>query len=158
MIVNYEYVDETADIARHYSFDLGYSASSSLASGRRRSDASSGQRSLTELSIPSDAAGSPPVDRFLPSHESEPDGILATSAPYGLLSPGNQSSASTASPHHSYSSFASLGPRDFVSSIGHGLANLDEHEACLMRYFVVQLAPWVRVVRSHLSSILTVSL
>ncbi|KAJ5105076.1 hypothetical protein NUU61_002423 [Penicillium alfredii] len=44
----FQYVDETADIARHYSVDLG---SSPLASGRRRSVSFTDHRTLTDPSV-----------------------------------------------------------------------------------------------------------
>lgn len=144
-IVDYKYVDETADIARHYSVDWGCGASSPLASERRRSErseASLDQRALTEPSIISDTVGSHSSEQFLPHRPV--GGALAGYSPYPLeLSPGNHSSLSSASPGYSHSSQVSPGSRDLISQVENGLPNLDEHEACLMRYFVVQLAPWV---------------
>lgn len=142
-IVDYKYVDETADIARHYSVDWGCNASSPLALERRRSETSIDQWALTEPSILSDTVGSHSSDQFLPSRRPD-SSTLAGYSPYRLgLSPGNPSSITSASPGYSHSSQASPGSRDLISQIENGLPSLDEHEACLMRYFVVQLAPWV---------------
>lgn len=143
LAVDYKYVDETADIARHYSVDSGCIVSSPVASERHRSEVSNNQRALTEPSIINDTVESHSSDHYLPPHR--PDGSSLTGySPYPLqLSPGNQSSISTASPNFSYSSHASPGSRDLFNHMENGLPNLDEHEACLMRYFVVQLAPWV---------------
>lgn len=142
-IVDYKYIDETADIARHYSVDWGCRVSSPVASERRRSEASVDQRALTESSIISDTVGSHSSEQFLPTHRPV-NGSLAAYSPYPLdLSPGNHSSLSSASPGYSHSSQVSPGSRDLISQVENGLPNLDEHEACLMRYFVVQLAPWV---------------
>lgn len=59
------------------------------------------------------------------------------------LSPLDQSPLSSHSAPFSQSSNASLESHDFLQAIGTEFPNLDEHEACLMRYFVVELAPWV---------------
>lgn len=143
--MDYKYVDETADIARHYSVDWECDASSPLGSERRRSErseASLDQRPLTEPSIISDTVGSHSSKQFLP-HRSV-GGALAGYSPYPLeSSPGNRSSLSSTSPGYSHSSQVSPGSRDLISQIQSVLPSLDEHEACLMRYFVVQLAPWV---------------
>lgn len=135
--MDYKYFDETADIARHYC--VGFDATSPSASERRRSVVSE-HRTLAEPSIFSETVKTllNTSDPFVSSHG--PDTALDYS-PYPLqLSPGNQSSAS---PHFSHYSHSSQGSRDFVDPINGELPNLDEHEACLMRYFVVELAPWV---------------
>lgn len=142
-IVNYNYVDETADIARHYEVDRDGLAPSPVASERRRSEVSPDQQALTEPSIISDTVGSHSSEQFLSSHRPI-SSTLAGYTPYPLdLSPPNHSSLSSASPGYSHSSQISPGSRDLIPQVENGLPSLDEHEACLMRYFVVQLAPWV---------------
>ena len=140
-------MDETADIARHYSVNLGCCPSWPSASERSQSEVSIDQRALTEASILSDTVGSQTSDPFLPPHR--PDGALAGYSPYQLqLSPQNPSPVSSASPLFSRNSHASLGPDDLSNPIETSLPNPNEHEACLMRYFVVHLAPWVQYSRS----------
>jgi hypothetical protein len=137
--VDYKYVDETADIAQHYC--IGYDPASPSASERRRSVFSE-DRTYAESSILSEMAKAAPniSNALVQSHG--PDTNLDYS-PYALqLSPANQSLS--ASPHFSHCSHSSQGSRDSINSIHGELFNLDEHEACLMRYFVVELAPWVR--------------
>ncbi|KAJ5709567.1 hypothetical protein N7493_009858 [Penicillium malachiteum] len=94
-------------------------------------------RTLAETSVLSDAVASH-SDQFL--SPPEPDTPLGHYSPYaGQLSPVNHSSLSS-SPPFSHSSNASS---EFDGFQGiRELPNLDEHEACLMRYFVVELAPW----------------
>jgi hypothetical protein len=139
----YKYVDETVDIARHYSVNLGRSQSWPWASARRQSEVSIDQQALTEPSILNYTVGSNNPDPFLPPHR--PDGPLAGYSPYQLqLSPQNPSRVSSASPHFSRSSHASLGSDDLFNSIETSLPIRNEHEACLMQYFVVHLAPWVQ--------------
>jgi hypothetical protein len=82
-----------------------------------------------------------------------PEDALTSFSPYQPLqsSPDGHSSIPSASPHFSHSSNASPGSRDFIiNSFDNRLPSLNEHEACLMRYFVVQLAPWVG--SSHLAN------
>lgn len=137
-IVDYKYFDETAHIARHYC--IGLDATSPSTSERRRSVVSE-HRTLAESSILSETVEpvSNVCDSFVQSHE--PDSTLGYS-PYALqLSPEIQ--PLSASPQFSHYSHSSQGSRDFVNPIIGELPNLDEHEACLMRYFVVELAPWV---------------
>lgn len=150
--MNYKYVDETADIARGYNLGEGGNVSPSppLApeSERRESELSINHRSQTESSILGDTIGSYSSEHCLPPPNRPESSHFAGNSPYPLqLSPRHRSSVSSASPHFSHSSQASPGTRDLISRIDHGfdhgLPNLDEHEACLMRYFVVQLAPWV---------------
>lgn len=137
------YVDETADIARHYSVNLGCSPSWPWASESRQSEVSIDQQALTEPSILSDTVGSHTSDPFLPPHR--PDGALAGYFPYQLqLSPQNPSPVSSASPHFSQRIRASLGSDDLFNSIKTSLPIQNEHEACLIQYFVVHLAPWVQ--------------
>jgi hypothetical protein len=139
-------VDETADIARHYSANLGCSPSSPCASERRQSEIPIDQRALTEPSILSDTVGSHTSNPFLSPHR--PDGALAGYSPSQLqLSPQNPSPVSSASHHFSRSSHASLGSYDLINPIETSSPNLNEHEACLMRHFVVHLAPWVQYSR-----------
>lgn len=133
-------MDETADIARHYSVNLSCSPSWPWASEKRQSEASIDQRAQTEPPILSDTVGSHTSDPFLP-----PPGPLAGYSSYQLqLSPQTPSPVSSASPHFSRSSHASRGSDDLSNPIETSLPNLNEHEACLMRYFVVHLAPWVQ--------------
>jgi hypothetical protein len=149
--VDYKYVDETADIARGYILGEGCNPSLSppLALERRESELSIDHRTLPEPSILSDPVGSHSSEHCLPPPNQPESSHLTGYSPYPLqLSPRHHSSVSSASPHFSHSSQASPGTtRDLISLvdnvIDHGLPNLDEHEACLMRYFVVQLAPWV---------------
>ena len=136
-------MDETACIAQLYSVNLGCSPSWPWASERRQSEVSIDQRALTEPSILSDTAGSHTSDPFLPPHR--PDAALAGYSPYQLqLSPQTPSPVSSASPRFSQSSHVSLGSDDPFNPIATSLPNPNEHEACLMRYFVVHLAPWVQ--------------
>ncbi|KAJ5533327.1 hypothetical protein N7494_009879 [Penicillium frequentans] len=107
-------------------------ATSPSTSERRRSVVSE-HRTLAESTILSET-----VDPVSNSHE--PDSTLGYS-PYALqLSPENQ--PLSASPQFSHYSHSSQESRDLVNPINGELPNLDEHEACLMRYFVVELAPW----------------
>lgn len=149
--MDYKYVDETADIARGYTLGEGCNASPSspLALERRESELSIDHRTLTEPSILSDPVGSYSSEHCLPPPNRPESSHLTGYSPYPLqLSPRHHSSVSSASPHFSHSSQASPGTNRGLTShidhgFDHGLPNLDEHEACLMRYFVVQLAPWV---------------
>lgn len=94
-IVDYKYVDETADIARHYSADWSRHACSPLASERRRGETSVGPRDLVEPSILSDTIGSHPFEQVLPPHRPA-SGTLTSYSPYHLnLSPGSQSNHSS---------------------------------------------------------------
>ncbi|KAJ6004782.1 hypothetical protein N7540_012581 [Penicillium herquei] len=137
-LVKYRYVDETAEIARHYTLELDKIESSPKISEKPRSNSCVETRAVAETSILSDAVASH-SDQFL--SPPEPDTTLDHYAPYaGQSSPVNHSSLSS-SPPFSYSSNASSGFRDSFQGIAE-LPNLDEHEACLMRYFVVELAPW----------------
>ncbi|KAJ5183153.1 hypothetical protein N7492_000769 [Penicillium capsulatum] len=139
-LVDLEYVDETADIARHYSVDWGCRTSSPGLSETRPSEIDIDQRPLPKSSILGDPIESYTSENFLPPPR--PDANLADYSPYSLqLSPGRHSSVSAPSSHFSGSQL-SPGSRDAIGSIDTALPNLDEHEACLMRYFVVQLAPW----------------
>ncbi|KAJ6130171.1 hypothetical protein N7512_002951 [Penicillium capsulatum] len=139
--VDLEYVDETADIARHYSVDWGCRTSSPGLSETRPSEIDIDQRPLPKSSILGDPIESYTSENFLPPPR--PDANLADYSPYSLqLSPGRHSSVSAPSSHFSGSQL-SPGSRDAIGSIDTALPNLDEHEACLMRYFVVQLAPWI---------------
>jgi hypothetical protein len=128
-------------------------SSPALASERRRSVASADQTAFTESFLSSDTVGSQFSDTFLPPPRSDPN--FAEYSPYALqISPRNHSSISSASPGFSHGSHASPGSGDFPPDIENGLANLNEHEACLMRYFVVQLAPWVSIFHfSHFQSL-----
>ncbi|KAJ5626064.1 hypothetical protein N7510_002373 [Penicillium lagena] len=141
--VNYKYVDETADIARQYLVDLsfGYStnASSHLASETRRPVASPWQPDPTEPSMLSDTGRPHSSNQPLLPHE--PSSSLAGHSPYALQLPENQSSLSSASTGFSHSNYSSPGSRDLIT-VESGFPSLDEYEACLMRYFVLQLAPW----------------
>jgi hypothetical protein len=156
--VDYKYVDETADIARSYTLGEGLHPSPSppLAPERRESELSIDHRTLAEPSILSDPVGSYSSEHCLPPPNRPETSHLTGYSPFPLqLSPRNHSSVSSSSPHFSHSSQASPGTtRNLVSlvdnGIDHGLPNLDEHEACLMRYFVVQLAPWVWAASSPL--------
>lgn len=165
--MDYKYVDESADIARGYTLGEGSIASPSppLApesnppgSERRESELSIDHRSLAESSILGDPVGSYSSENCLPPPNRPESSHLPGYPSYSLqLSPRHQrnhSSISSASPHFSHSSQASPGTRDLISHIDHGfdhgLPNLNEHEACLMRYFVVQLAPWVCDLTSRL--------
>lgn len=149
--MDYKYVDETADIARGYTQGEGCNASPSppLAPERRASERSIDHRTLTEPSISSDPVGSYSSERCLPPPNRPESSHLTGFSPYSLqLSPRHHSSISSASPHFSHSSQASPGTtRDLIShtdnAFDYGPPNLNEHEACLMRYFVVELAPWV---------------
>lgn len=149
--MDYKYVDETADIARGYTLGEGCNISPSphLDPERRESELSFDHPTLTKPSILGDPVGSYSSEHCLPPPNRPESSHLTEYLPYPLqLSPRHHSSVSSASPHFSHSSQASPGTtRDFISQIDsgieHGLPNLDEHEACLMRYFVVQLAPWV---------------
>lgn len=151
--MDYKYVDETADIARGYILGEGCNPSPSppLAPERRGSALSIDHRKLTEPSILNDPVGSYSSENcLLPPNRPESSHLPGYSPSALQLSPRHHSSVSSASPHFSHSSQASPGTnRGFISlvdnGIDHGLPNLDEHEACLMRYFVVQLAPWVWV-------------
>lgn len=149
--MDYKYVDETADIARGYTLgeQCNPSPSPPLVPERRESELSIDHRALTEPSILSDPVGSYSSEHCLPPPNRPESSHLTGYSPYPLqLSPRHHSSVSSASPHFCHSSQVSPGTtRDLISlvdnEIDHGLPNLDEHEACLMRYFVVQLAPWV---------------
>lgn len=165
--MDYKYVDESADIARGYTLGEGSNASPSpplapendaVESERRESELSIDHRSLAGSSILGDPVGSYSSEHCLPPPNRPGSSHLPGYSPYPLqLSPRHQrnhSSISSASPHFSHSSQASPGTRDLISHIDHGfdrgLPNLNEHEACLMRYFVVELAPWVCGLTSHL--------
>lgn len=142
--VDYSYVDETADIARHYSIDSSCESSLPWARARRQSMASPDHQPATDPSLLNDPVGSHSSEPFLSSNR--PEDALAPFSPYHplQLSPDRHSSIPSASPHFSHSSNASPGSRDFIiNSFDNRLPSLNEHEACLMRYFVVQLAPWV---------------
>lgn len=142
--VDYSYVDETADIARHYSIDSSCESPLPWAPARRQSMASPDHQTATEPSLLNYSAGSHSSEPFLSSKW--PEDALASFSPYRplQLSPDRHSSIPSASPHFSHSSNASPGSRDFIiNSFDNRLPSLNEHEACLMRYFVVQLAPWV---------------
>lgn len=149
--MDYKYVDETADITRGYTLGEGCNPSPSppLAPERRESQLSINHRTLTEPSILSDPVGHYSSEHGLPPPNRSEKSHLTGYSPYPLqLSPRHHSSVSSASPHFSHNSQTAPGTkRDFVYLVDngsdHGLPNLDEHEACLMRYFVVQLAPWV---------------
>lgn len=110
---------------------------------RRPSEISVDLHTITETSPLRDAARPHSSDHHIPLHQ--PDcSTLDGYPPHPLvLTPEDHSSISAVSPVYSRSSHASLGSRDLIPQVGNGLPNLDEHEACLMRYFVVQLAPWV---------------
>ena len=165
--MDYKYVDESADIAQGYTLGEGSNASPSPplvpeseapTNDRRDSKLSIDHRSLAESSILGDPVGSYSSEHcVLPPNQ--PEGSHSPGYPsYPMqLSPRHQrnhSSISSASPHFSHSSQASPGTRDLVSHIDHGfdhgLPYLNEHEACLMRYFVEQLAPWVCDLTSNL--------
>ena len=135
-------MDETADVARHYSVNLGCCPSWLWTSERRQSEVSIDQWPLMEPSTLSDAIGSQTSDPLWPPHR--PDGAFAGYSAYQLqLSPQNPSPASTALPSFSWNSHTSLGPDNLSSPIEISLPNPTEQEACLMRYFVVHLASWV---------------
>jgi len=143
-LVNYKYVDETADIVRHSSLDQGCNLLSSpaLASERRRSVASFNQQAFTESTVLSDTVG--PKSPEFPFSPPRPDSNLAGNSPYALqLSPPSHSSLSSASSGFLQSSHPLPGSGGITHDLENGMANLDEHEACLMRYFILQLAPWV---------------
>ena len=144
--MDYNYVDETADIARHYSVDSSYDTSWALP--RRQSTNSHENLTVEEPSLLNETAATHSSERFLsPSnHRPENPDALAVFSPYQplQLSPKHHSSIPSASPNFSHSSHASSGCRDFINSGDNILPSLNEHEACLLRYFVVQLAPWVR--------------
>jgi hypothetical protein len=142
--VSYKYVDETADILRHSFLDRGCNlpSSPSLTSERRQSVASLDQQAFTESTVLSDTVGHESSELSIPPLR--PDSNLAGNSPYALqLSPPNHSSLSSASSGFSQSSHHLTGSRGITHDLENGLANLDEHEACLMRYFILQLAPWV---------------
>lgn len=143
--MDYKYVDETADIARHYSVNLGCCPSGPSASERRQSEVSIDQWAMTESSILNDTVGFQSSDPFLPLNR--PDGALAGDSPYQLqLSPQNPSPVSSASPRFSWNS-PYLGSDNLSNPIETSLPNPNEHEADLMRYFIVHLAPWVQYSR-----------
>ncbi|KAJ5908077.1 hypothetical protein N7495_000759 [Penicillium taxi] len=139
-------MDETADIARHYTLDFDCNASvSSSVIDKRESVASASASTETynyaETTIPCDSLGLKSSDTFLLLRNDSTS--LADYSPYAIqLSPENQSSISSASPDFSHSSLVSFASRDYAATVDGGLPTLDEHEACLMRYFVVNLAPW----------------
>ncbi|KAJ5715943.1 uncharacterized protein N7483_013124 [Penicillium malachiteum] len=127
-------------IARDYTLELDTIASSPTISEKPRSNSCVETRALAETCILSDAVASH-SDQFL--SPPEPDITLPVGhySPYaGQVSPVNHPSLSS-SPPFSRSSNASSGLGGSFQGIGE-LPNLDEHEACLMRYFVVELAPW----------------
>lgn len=142
--MNYKFIDKTAEIARYYSVDWGCNAPSSpaLASKRHGSVASFDKQSFTEASVLSDTVGSHSSENSIPPPRA--DSNLAGYSPYGLLlSPRNHSSLLPTSPGYFQSGPVSPGSANFPPNLQNGSATFDEHEACLMRYFVVQLAPWV---------------
>lgn len=139
--VNYEYVDETADIAQCYSLDSDDDTAPIKSEKHRDSVLSSEQRIISGSSPLGNETRARSSDHFLTPNP--PDRGAAGGSPYGLqLSPANQS-VSSASPHFSQRSYRSNGSREYNHSISDEFPNLNEQEACLMRYFVVQLAPWV---------------
>ncbi|KAK9850179.1 uncharacterized protein MYU51_012541 [Penicillium brevicompactum] len=130
---DYKYVDETADVAREYSLELGEETPWAL----ERYDVCLAveQPDLTESSIASDAVASFPSGPWA----TQPD---RTSVDL-YHSPPNSYSISPVSVQ------AQISPSSYTIPISEnlvatetGLANFDEHEACLMRYFVVQLGHW----------------
>lgn len=102
------------------------------------------QRVLTESSITNDAVGSFSSGPWV---SQQANGTTYSSDPY--LSPTNSYSISPASIHLSPTSHA-IPVTDNSVATQTGLVNFDEHEACLMRYFVVQLGHWVSDNAEHL--------
>jgi hypothetical protein len=97
---------------------------------------------VTELSILSDAA----EVHSEHSIAQQQDEVLTSYSPYDLQrSPANHSSISSASSHLSHSSHHSHASINSVDLIPAEIPQIyfDEQEACLMRYFVVQLGHWV---------------
>lgn len=140
--MDYKYVDETDEIAQLYILDYEPTISFSTISEKPRSEASVEKHTLHERSILNEPVRSQSSGHFMTPHLH--DRNLENRSPFAVeLSPRIQSSISSASPHLSYSSNASPGSRDYSYPTGIELPNLNEREACLMRYFVVQLAPWV---------------
>ncbi|KAJ6072444.1 hypothetical protein N7467_010529 [Penicillium canescens] len=143
--VDDKYVDETAEIARGY-LDLGEVSPWTVKRHRSQSSATeqpvATEPLVTEPPILSDAVESHSSEHFIPQQQDE---ILTTYSPYNLQhSPANNSSISSTSPHLSHSSHHSHASIGSMNMIPAEIPQLyfDEHEACLMRYFVVQLGHW----------------
>lgn len=150
MTVNYKYVDETAEIASYYSLDLGQDTSPRSFVQNRSVSSVTDQRAATEASIPSDAIGSNSPDNFLPpSPKRQRTDDRPSYQPYHLqLSPGERPSICSSSPNLSHHSQRSSVSRDFRSRLTNDWPlslqpHFDAQEACLMRYFVLQLAHYV---------------
>ncbi|CAG8381719.1 unnamed protein product [Penicillium salamii] len=137
MYADYRYVDETADVAKEYSLELGEETPWALEQyGVCLTEAPilADSSTLAEPSITSDT-----VDSY-----SGPWGSQERITSLDLYkSPTNSYSISPVSVQ------TQLSPSSYTIPLSEnlvatetGLVNFDEHEACLMRYFVVQLGHW----------------
>jgi hypothetical protein len=145
--VNYKYVNETAEIASYYSLDSGRDASLWSFAQNRSVSPVTDQRAATESSTPSEAARLNSPDNSLPSPpKRQRRDDLASYQPYHLQpSPGEAQSSHSSSASLSNRSHESVVSRNFrcrPTSDGplSPQPHFDEQEACLMRYFIVQLA------------------
>lgn len=101
--------------------------------------------SVTEQIVTEPAIASDTVGSYSPGHWVPQETARDTSDLH--LSPENSYSISPVSLQVQISQLSpnshAISPSDNLVATETGLVNFDEHEACLMRYFVVQLGHWV---------------
>ncbi|KAJ5775890.1 uncharacterized protein N7511_000901 [Penicillium nucicola] len=144
--VDDKYVDETAEIARGY-LDLGEVSPRTVQRHQSHSSVNEQLHKATpDSSVPKQCIRNDTSECYSSEHcfPQQQDDILATYSPYNSQhSPTNNSSLSS-SPHvshGSHNSHASIASLDLIPAEIPQIY-FDEQEACLMRYFAVQLGHW----------------
>lgn len=145
-----EYVDETADIASYYSQDPSQDTSQWSFVRNRSSSSATDQRSIFESPSPSETTQSKSKSNrlSLPTKQQRTDDLPNYQSNSPQSFPGNGPST--------YSPSANLSHHSPPLSVARGLVSHGVHdspvslrpqfnvqEACLMRYFIDQLAKWV---------------